>query len=411
MGSPTKNLKKLVRQLKQNYKCVVNKEALKLQKLKSAKILVLAAPTKEFSAEELATLHSYLSGGGSIVVLAEEGGDKRCRSNLNEFLAPYAIQLANNSVIRTNYYSYFHPKEALVTNGVLHEDFLRVLANEPRKTGKKIVITTFGVEKDDDVDDHCLTGFKFVYPYGGSLLVNEPAVPLLSTGTVSYPANAAVMAVHNHSAGGKLFVLGSWQLISDNYFDKEENAKIVDFILKCVTENDFQADSDLPVAEFGARNTVPNVEAMSERLKCAIQESSDMSTNFINRFDSSLYRLNFDLLPEALSLYPRLGLKKENLGLIPPIFETPMLGLTPAVFPPILVELEPPKVQLFDLDDEFANQETKLAQLTNKSGNKDLEYYISEAGNILGLKDKVNIDSPKEVLLHVLTSIMRFKME
>ena len=76
-----------------------------------------------------------------------------------------------------------------------------------------------------------------------------------------------------------------------------------------------------------------------------------------------------------------------------------------------MVELEPPKVQLFDLDDEFANQETKLAQLTNKSSNKDLEFYISEAGNILGLKDKVNTQSPKEVLLFVMNSIMRFKME
>lgn len=411
MGSPTKNLKKLVRQLKQSYKCVVNKEALKLQKLKSAKMLVLAAPTKELTSEELATLHGYMNEGGSMLVMAEEGGDKRCRSNLNEFLAQYNIQFANNTVVRTNYYGYFHPKEALVTNGVLHEDFLRVLANEQRKPGKKVVVTTFGVEKDNDVEDHCMTGFKFVYAFGGSLLVKEPSVPLLSTGTVCYPSNTAVMAVHNHPAGGKLFVVGSWQILSDNYIDKEENSKIMEFILKFVTENDFEPDTELAVAEFGKKKTVPNVEAMSERLKCAIQESSDISTNFINRFDCNLYRLNFDLLPEALQLYPRLGLKKENLGLIPPIFETPMLGLTPAVFPPILVELEPPKVQLFDLDDEFANQETKLAQLTNKSSNKDLEYYISEAGNILGLKDKVSTQNPKEVLLYVMNSIMRFKME
>ena len=411
MGSPTKNLKKLVRQLKQNYKCVVNKEALKLQKLKSAKMLVLAAPTKELLNEELEMLHQYLVEGGSVLVLAEEGGDKRCRSNLNNFLSPYGIQLANNTVVRTSYYSYFHPKEALVTNGVLHEDFMRVLANEQRKPTKKVVVTTFGVEKDNDVEDNCLTGFKFVYPYGGSLLVKEPAIPILTTGTVCYPSNAAVMALYNHQSGGKLFVVGSWQILSDNYIDKEENGKIIDFILKCVTENEFEADTEFSVSDFGKKKTVPNIEAMSERLKCGIQESSDISTNFINRFDCNLYNLNFDLLPEALKLYSRLGLKKENLGLIPPIFETPMLGLTPAVFPPILVELEPPKTQLFDLDDEFANQETKLAQLTNKSSNKDLEFYISEAGSILGLKDKVNTQNPKEVLLYVINSIMRFKME
>lgn len=42
--------------------------------------------------------------------------------------------------------------------------------------------------------------------------------------------------------------------------------------------------------------------------------------------------------------------------------------------------------------------------------NKDLEYYITESANILGLKDKVNIKNPREVLLHVLNSIMKLKM-
>lgn len=87
-----------------------------------------------------------------------------------------------------------------------------------------------------------------------------------------------------------------------------------------------------------------------------------------------------------------------------------MLGLTPSTFPPVLVDLEPPKLELFDLDDEFANQEIKLAQLTNKSTNKDLEYYIMESANILGLKEKVNINNPKEVLMYVLNSVMKFKM-
>lgn len=45
------------------------------------------------------------------------------------------------------------------------------------------------------------------------------------------------------------------------------------------------------------------------------------------------------------------------LKLIPPSLEAPMLGLTPAVFPPILIDIEPPKLELFDLDDEFANPE------------------------------------------------------
>lgn len=64
-----------------------------------------------------------------------------------------------------------------------------------------------------------------------------------------------------------------------------------------------------------------------------------------------------------------------------------MLGLTPATFPPILEELEPPRLELFDLDDEFAEKDIKLAYLTNKCSNKDIEYYITKAAEILGLKE------------------------
>ena len=149
---------------------------------------------------------------------------------------------------------------------------------------------------------------------------------------------------------------------------------------------------------------------MADNLKNALQQSQDISNNFFNKFDLNLVQCNFDLLPQAISMYEKLNVKHEPLKLIPPIFETPMLGLTPSVFPPILMDLEPPKLELFDLDDEFANQEIKLAQLTNKSTNKDLEFFISESANILGLKDKVNINNPKEVLLYILNSIMKYKM-
>lgn len=49
-------------------------------------------------------------------------------------------------------------------------------------------------------------------------------------------------------------------------------------------------------------------------------------------------------------------IKHEPLTLIIPEFETPMLGLQPAVFPPIVKELPPPPLELFDLDEEFASE-------------------------------------------------------
>lgn len=39
------------------------------------------------------------------------------------------------------------------------------------------------------------------------------------------------MSMYESRKKGKLFVIGSWQVFSDEYFEKEENQKIINFIL------------------------------------------------------------------------------------------------------------------------------------------------------------------------------------
>ena len=62
-----------------------------------------------------------------------------------------------------------------------------------------------------------------------------------------------------------------------------------------------------------------------------------------------------------------------------------MPALQAAAFPPSLKELQPPSLDLFDLDEQFAGEKIKLAQLTNKCTDDDVEYYIKECGDILGV--------------------------
>lgn len=292
--------------------------------------------------------------------MSQDGGDKSSRSNLNSVLSKYSISLANNSVIRTTFFKYFHPKEALITNGVLHEDFLRVVNKEE----KDQIVPNFSMNNSNDerevLENQTYQGFKFVYPYGTSLVVKSPAVPILNTGSVCFPVNSYLFSYCQVGAG-KVFVLGSWQIFSDSYFDSEENAKIFDFILTIVknekTIKPFEPEKEVINENCNNNTCVPNIEALSEKLKCCIQESSDISHNFLSQFKHNLFEANFNHLPETLELYKRMSIPYAPLKLISPIFETPMLGLTPSVFPPILVDLEPPKLELFDLDDEFANQE------------------------------------------------------
>merc|ERR1711904_605506 len=82
---------------------------------------------------------------------------------------------------------------------------------------------------------------------------------------------------------------------------------------------------------------------------------------------------------------------KAPLTLIQPQFEVPLPPLRAAVFPPQLREQSCPALDLYDLDDEFASERIRLAQLTNKCTHADLEYYINEATNIVtaGMGDEV----------------------
>ena len=41
-------------------------------------------------------------------------------------------------------------------------------------------------------------------------------------------------------------------------------------------------------------------------------------------------------------------------------------------------------MELFDLDEAFSSEKSRLAQITNKCGEEDVEYYIRECADILG---------------------------
>ena len=87
---------------------------------------------------------------------------------------------------------------------------------------------------------------------------------------------------------------------------------------------------------------LPDCEALSERVKCCLQESEEVTKDFTTLFDETLFKFDTSLIPEAVALYDKLDVKHEPLSLIPPQFEHPLPPLNPAVFPPALRELPPP---------------------------------------------------------------------
>ncbi|XP_052258135.1 intraflagellar transport protein 52 homolog [Dreissena polymorpha] len=395
--TPGSGYKTLNRKLRSTWKINTNKEEITDEKLAGTRIFVLAGSRDKFSAAEFDSMKRYLDTGGSILVMAGEGGESRFDTNINFFLEEFGINVNSDAVVRTSYYKYFHPKECLISNGVLNRAISQA-------AGKSV---GFGSE-----DENNAQALQFLYPYGATLSAMKPAVAVLSTGTVSFPLNRPVCAMYSHKGSGKLVVLGSAHMFSDQYIDKEENSKILDVLLQFLTTDDIKfnvIDADAP--EISDYNMLPDVAKISEHLKTCLQESDDIPRDITTLFDNSLFKLDTSLVPKAIKAYEQLNTKHEPLTLITPQFETPLPPLNPAVFPPQFRELPAPCLDLFDLDEQFSSEKVRLAQQTNKCSDDDLEYYVRECGDILGVTTNLAQDKrdAKHILEYIFTQVVEFK--
>jgi len=89
-----------------------------------------------------------------------------------------------------------------------------------------------------------------------------------------------------------------------------------------------------------------------------------------------------------------------------------MPQLQAAVFLPCIKDLPPPSLDLYDLDEQFASEKIKMAQLTNTCTDDDLEYYIKECGDILGVSANIqNPDDPKAILHYIFQEIDKYKRQ
>ena len=81
------------------------------------------------------------------------------------------------------------------------------------------------------------------------------------------------------------------------------------------------------------------------------------------------------------------------------------------MFPPTLNEPPPPPLEQFDLDEQFASEKVRLAHLASICSDDDLEYYVKEGGEILGITGKLKQEqrSAKHVLEYILKQIVNWK--
>lgn len=321
----------------------------------------------------------------------------------------------NDSVVRTSFHKYLHPKEVFIAEGVLVPDLAR--KKNEISSGRKLSQQNKSVKSRNMTIDK----LPFVFPFGSSLNIQRPARPLLSSGPISYPMNRPISGFWEAETSmtgrqrGRLLVLGSVEIFSDDWLDKEENAKLCDLLFAWLL-NDIELDmtSDRQDSDISENMPVPNIEALSQVIKPCLQGVDELPRDFTNLYDLKLFKFDFDLVPQVKKMFGMLNVPHDPLTLIPPQFECPLPKLSAAVFPPAMREPLPPALDQFDLDEQFAKEDIRLAQLTNKCtpGEEDIEYYIAEAGEILGFLHLLPFGerSAKHILYFAMKSIVDFKM-
>uniref|UniRef100_A0AAR2LRC6 ABC-type uncharacterized transport system domain-containing protein n=1 Tax=Pygocentrus nattereri TaxID=42514 RepID=A0AAR2LRC6_PYGNA len=391
--------KSLQKRLRAQWRIQSIKEELTAEKLHGAKLWITAGPREKFTAAELEVLKQYLNGGGNVLAMLGEGGEVSYDTNINFLLEEFGIMINSDTVVRNMYYKYFHPKEALVSNGVLNREISRA-------AGK--VVT--GIIDDENTGNNA-QAITFVYPYGATLNVMKPAIAVLSTGSVCFPLNRPVLAFYQINAG-KLAVLGSCHMFSDQYLDKEENSKILDVVFQwLMTDNIHLNQIDAEDPEITDYTMLPDTGRLSDRLRVCLQEGDENPRDFTSLFDMTLFKLSTDTLPSVVRAYKQLNVKHEPLQLITPQFETPLPPLQPAVFQPAFRDLPPPMLDLFDLDETFSSEKVRVAQLSNKCTDDDLEFYVRKCGDILGVTGKLDKEKrdAKHILEHIFFQVVEFK--
>ena len=161
-------------------------------------LLLLGAPKMPFTAKELTEVRQYIEAGGSALVIMNEGGEAKMNTNINAMLEQFGIFVNSDCVIRKAFAKYLHPKEAFIGNGILNKELVRVAKGEQKsgdqKQGK--YAKRYRDTKDELSERDENGGLKFVYPYGSTLNVRKPAVPILSSGPISFPPNRPIAAFY-----------------------------------------------------------------------------------------------------------------------------------------------------------------------------------------------------------------------
>lgn len=360
-------LKKCCRKLtSMGYSVAINNGIISKHMIFQTNIFVILDPTEKLEASELKTLSKYVKKGGKIFITSSEG---KKESNINDFLKEFGIEFQSDSVIRMQRCSeYHHPKESFIKDGVVNEAIFNLIQN-PNEIHKKL-----------------MNFFKYLYPYGCTLIYENKSAVLLSTGNVCFPFNRPTCVFYKDSKnGGKILAFGSTMAISDIYVSKEHNLKLFEIFLHMLADDEVKLNlPDVQSPDLMDYLVVPDIGTLSLNPYSCLQEDCDVlieTTSFLTEI--KLFQFDYRHRPKIIAAYKELGITRENLKNIRPKFESPLPNLETAFYPPRFRGLPNPCLELMDLDEFFMSPKAKLDILRWKCCDDDLEYFIGEFSKVV----------------------------
>lgn len=251
-----------------------SKDDFTFDNIKTAAIVVFGCPKERFSSSEFLILKKYVQQGGSVLIMMAEGGEVRAGTNINYWLEEYGMAVNSDSVVRTTHYKYLHPKEVLVSDGILNRGVLNAVGKAP---GTHEQDEDFRQVKAKQAFDG--TGLDFVFPHGSTLSVLKPAIPILSSGKIAYPMNRPLGAVWHQAGQGRIAVIGSVSMFDDKWIDKEENSKVMEFVFKWLRPGSKVVLNDIDAEEPDVSDLklLPDTQSLADKLKGCLQASLQSS--------------------------------------------------------------------------------------------------------------------------------------
>ena len=197
-------------------------------------------------------------------------------------------------------------------------------------------------------------------------------------------------------------MLGCASIVMDKWFEQRSNVAFMDHLLDWLLseEKAIRIPESMSSSTTLSNRYRPDISAMADMPRFHMQLRKQKPGL---EFHTSLHAFRLDVCLRVKQLCEELGVPQTNLSIIAPQFLTPTPALRPAVFPMPGPRVEPPSLELFDLDAEICDQQQQLDRCFDKT--ESLAGFVEQGGQICNIRGT----SPADILFKAFEEIAQYK--